>query len=97
MPKNKLDQYYSNSDVSEHCCSVLKKLFPNIAENTFLEPSAGEGSFIDAAEKTFGQVKMLAYDIDPKRADIEKADFIHRSSIIDCICNIITTYQCKIN
>lgn len=71
-----LDQYYTKNSVSEECCKILKNLIPGLETKTFLEPSAGTGSFIDAARAVFGNVKVKAYDIDPKRKDIRKADFL---------------------
>lgn len=71
-----LDQYYTKNTVSQDCCSILNRLIPGLETRTFLEPSAGTGSFIDAARAIFGNVKVKAYDIDPKRKDIRKADFL---------------------
>lgn len=71
----KFDQYYTKYSVAEHCCRVLKELFPECSDKTFMEPSAGTGVFVDAIHKIFGEVKVKAYDIDPKRKDIVKADF----------------------
>ena len=70
-----LDQYYTKTEIANQCCEKLKSLFPNLESHTFLEPSAGTGSFIDAIHNTFGNVRIKAYDIDPKKKGIKKADF----------------------
>lgn len=82
MDENKkstdLDQYYTKSNVSEKCIKTLKSFFNNeFWENkTFLEPSAGTGSFLNALHKNFNNVSVEAFDIDPKAQDIVKKDFL---------------------
>ena len=73
---DQFDQYYTKSENSVRCCEILKDMFPDLGDHTFLEPSAGTGSFIDAAKTVFGDVRVKAYDIDPKRKGIKKADFL---------------------
>lgn len=71
-----LDQFFTTPEVASEIC---EKLYPilNILgyqNYSFLEPSAGGGSFIDAASKSL--VKTYAFDIDPKRDDVQYADFL---------------------
>ena len=79
--KNKtksLSQFFTKDQISKYFVqevfSTLKK--ENFDLNTFLfiEPSAGYGCFLDnIKEKKF---RIKAYDIDPKKAEIEKKDFL---------------------
>lgn len=70
MKSRQLDQFYTNTNVSENCMKVLKEEF---ALNDFflLEPSAGTGAFSDLFH-----ANSLALDLDPKREYIIKKDFL---------------------
>ena len=46
-------------------CKTLKEKL-NLDKYTFLEPSAGFGSFVNALQKTFKEPKIEAIDLDPK-------------------------------
>ena len=71
--KSKLDQFYTNPSIAKDCLDTLK----NIKEvkydsyDLYLEPSAGDGSFLNLlpAEKRVG------LDLDPKIDEIIKLDF----------------------
>lgn len=71
-----LDQFFTTEIMALECILdlefVLEKL--NYKNIEFLEPSAGAGSFIDAAQKR--NYKVFGTDIDPKRDDIKYANFV---------------------
>ena len=73
---NVLDQYYTKREVSsalfEKTCQIIKSYEKNISNYTWLEPSVGDGCFFDnlPAEKRIG------IDIEPKRDDIIKHDYL---------------------
>ncbi|MDR3128379.1 MAG: hypothetical protein LBT99_03545 [Bifidobacteriaceae bacterium] len=76
--KKELDQFYTNPDIASLCIDrsintfiQLGYCFDNLQ---FLEPSAGEGAFIQAVKK-FG--KSFAFDLDPKNKSIFKIDFLN--------------------
>lgn len=74
-----LDQFYTEESVSKKCCEILKEKLENYIDfntKTFLEPSAGTGSFIKALKKCFNTENIKSYDIDPKHEDVKKADFL---------------------
>lgn len=77
--KPPLDQYYTKTEIAEHCVKLLFDYLYGIGKNpyncTFTEPSAGAGAFIEAL-KNKGISKIKAYDIDPKHPDIIKMDFL---------------------
>jgi predicted RNA methylase len=70
--KNDKDQYYTREEVANSCVFTLQKLLPQTSSWTWIEPSAGNGRFLKAAQ---GQ-QTLGIDIDPKAPGIEKGDFL---------------------
>lgn len=71
-----LDQFFTTPEVASEACETLYPILDILGYKnySFLEPSAGGGSFIDAASKSL--VKTYAFDIDPKRDDVYYADFL---------------------
>jgi len=68
-----LDQFYTNTIISKKCMSFLSSIY-KLDDFFLLEPSAGTGSFSDQFHKN-----SIAYDIDPKKDYIERADFLDLS------------------
>ena len=64
---NDKDKFYTKPSVASLCVNELKKH----AIGTWIEPSAGAGSFIDAVDH-----KVVSMDIDPGRKDILEQDFL---------------------
>lgn len=78
MPSAKeLDQFFTTPEVAKECVKSLLNVLPELgySECSFLEPSAGGGSFLEAAR--FFEKDVIGYDIDPKREDISYADFLN--------------------
>lgn len=69
--KNKYDQFYTKPNIAKHCYDALCSII-DINNCTFLEPSAGEGVFLDFIGDNF-----LAYDIDPKDNRIKQLDYLN--------------------
>ncbi|MGM9997263.1 SAM-dependent methyltransferase [Campylobacter lanienae] len=69
-----LDQFYTKQEVALKLCGIVKRKL-NLNEYTFLEPSAGFGSFVNALRKIFQETKIEAIDLDPKSCDIKQQDF----------------------
>lgn len=67
MNAKDLDQWFTKPSVARQCVDVLKRLGIN---GNFIEPSAGEGVFLDLIPSAVG------FDIDPKRDDIIKQDWL---------------------
>ncbi|RTK95724.1 MAG: hypothetical protein EKK64_05870 [Neisseriaceae bacterium] len=71
-----LDQYFTNDDVAKYCYESLNNhlLKNNVKPEdfTFIEPSAGRGSFFDLLPKT----NRIGLDIFPLHPDIIKQDFL---------------------
>lgn len=90
MNAKEFDQFYTADDVAVSCLEKVRETLPKIGINDnevfYLEPSAGDGAFLRAIEKV-DPSRMRACvgcDIDPKRKDILKRDFLH-DSISDCL------------
>ena len=90
MSAKEFDQFYTADDVAVACLEKVHKVLPKIGikqkDVFYLEPSAGGGAFLRAIEKvTPSQGRtFFACDIDPKREDIRKRDFL-QDSISDCL------------
>lgn len=71
MAKIKHDKYYTPSDLAKYCVNKTKEIIgeDNIVE--YIEPSAGQGVFLDYLDKPY-----LAYDIEPEDDRVEKADWL---------------------
>jgi len=68
----KLDKWYTIPSSVEFCLDILKKYVK--AETIFIEPSAGDGKFVDSLQKYFDN-EILAFDILPERKDITQQDW----------------------
>ena len=68
------EKFYTKKKIAETCCSFLKDKITIDKEDLIIEPSAGDGSFIDS-------IKLLTknyqfYDIEPQNFEIIKKDFL---------------------
>jgi len=68
-----LDQFFTNPEVAAQCAAIAKRY---IKPRTIVEPSAGCGALVDAAKKSFPKTTIRAYDLDPKRSDIIRSNFL---------------------
>lgn len=77
--KKDLDKFYTGKNivnlVIENSIKFLSKAGIDITNYKFLEPCAGNGSFLDGL-KDFGITDVESFDIEPEREDIIKADFL---------------------
>lgn len=88
---SELDQYYTQPKVAEMCLSQLREVTNKIKalkDFTLLEPSAGTGAFIEAANVIYEGVELKAYDIEPKHSSIVKSDFLKTD--LSKLHNVIT-------
>ena len=69
------DKYYTPSDVAGRCVELILEKYGK--DNLFVEPSAGNGVFIDCLlEQGIPRSNIRSYDIFPDRKDIAQADFL---------------------
>lgn len=71
MNLNKLDQFYTNSNVAKECYKELSQIINLNDYDIHLEPSAGDGSFF----KIMDINRREGMDIEPKTDNITKLDF----------------------
>lgn len=70
---NSKDQFYTSKDVANTCVQIILEKLPHLSTYTWVEPSAGSGSFIRALPPSH---KILAMDIEPRCDGIETRDFL---------------------
>lgn len=71
MAKIELDKYYTPKDIAKYCVEKTKEVIglDNITE--WLEPSAGNGSFLDYLDDNY-----IAYDIAPEDNRVLEQDYL---------------------
>jgi len=70
-----MDKYYTKSSIAKHCCKLVKKYIPISYHNDIIiEPSAGNGSFIDPIKSLCANNIFL--DIKPEHRDVIKANYL---------------------
>ena len=67
------DQFYTNETIAKNCIQHIIGLYPSSADYLWIEPSAGNGSFLHQIPHTFTKIGL---DIDPKSHDIQKHDYL---------------------
>ena len=79
LKRNPIDKFYTKPDVVAHCLALFKKKFLVTNTELIIEPSAGNGAFIDGI-KTLGMnngcPQYRFYDLEPEHTDIEKQDYL---------------------
>jgi len=71
--KNIKDQFYTHPEVSKRCIETLKSKLLNANSYLWVEPSAGNGSFLNQIPSEF---EKIGIDIEPQSQNIEKGDFL---------------------
>lgn len=70
---NMKDQFYTNETVAKNCIQSIIDLFPFTCDYVWVEPSAGNGSFLHNIPSSFEKIGL---DIEPKANDILKQDYL---------------------
>jgi predicted RNA methylase len=74
LKRNTIDKYYTKPSVVIECIKIIKK-YINIANNDLIiEPSAGNGSFIENI-KTLSK-NYIFFDLEPEHNEVSKQDFL---------------------
>ena len=74
MAKIPHDKYYTPNNIVEHCVSKLKE-FVGGDVTEIIEPSAGNGAFIESLDNSFNCNKYY-YDLLPEHDKIKQQDFL---------------------
>ena len=69
-----LDKFYTNRDIVNLCYDVIKTHIDIDKNDLIIEPSAGNGSFINIIKKLSNNYKF--YDIKPENKEIVKKNFL---------------------
>lgn len=70
---NMKDQFYTSEDVAKICIQRIISLLPFTSDYVWVEPSAGNGSFLHNIPSSFGRIGI---DLEPKANDILKQDYL---------------------
>jgi hypothetical protein len=75
LKRDVLDKFYTDKSIVLNCYKNIKdNISINYEEDLIIEPSAGNGAFIDTIKKLSKNYKF--YDIEPEHKEIEKQDFL---------------------
>lgn len=74
LKRNCIDKYYTNDEIVELCIYNIKKYLTIDDIDLIIEPSAGNGSFINHIKSLTDNYKF--YDIEPDNDEIIKQDYL---------------------
>lgn len=69
-----LDKFYTKKEIAKNCYDFLLSTLPNVVNKRFLEPSAGNGAFLDYLKD------YIALDIKPEDGRITQQNFLEYST-----------------
>tara|TARA_Y100001970_G_C14216611_1_gene850052 strand:- start:924 stop:1760 length:837 start_codon:yes stop_codon:yes gene_type:complete len=74
LNRDTIDKYYTNQDTVTNCIKKIKQHTQINEDDLFIEPSAGNGSFIPKLLSLSSN--CLFYDIEPENSSIMKQDYL---------------------
>uniref|UniRef100_A0A6C0EKE0 Uncharacterized protein n=1 Tax=viral metagenome TaxID=1070528 RepID=A0A6C0EKE0_9ZZZZ len=74
LKRNVIDKYYTKTEVVDLCIETIKNKINIDNEHLIIEPSAGNGAFIDGIKTLCDNYKF--YDKEPEHDDIDKQDYL---------------------
>lgn len=88
LQRNTIDKYYTKPAIVLTCIEYIKTKISILENDVIIEPSAGNGSFIQHI-KSLGQ-NYKFYDLEPEHNDIEKQDYLqlNNNEILKSYTNI---------
>lgn len=75
LKRNIIDKYYTKINIVEQCIEACKENINILKDDLIIEPSAGNGSFIESIKKITNNYKF--YDLEPENKEIIKQDFLN--------------------
>lgn len=70
-----MDKYFTNERIANMCCSIVsEKITINYDNDVIIEPSAGNGAFIQPIKRLCKN--SVFFDIQPENSSIKKVDFL---------------------
>jgi hypothetical protein len=73
--RNTKDKFYTNINISKLCLEDYKKTINILEDDLCIEPSAGDGSFLEYIKECFINYKF--YDIEPNNSEINTQDYFN--------------------
>jgi predicted RNA methylase len=73
LKRNTIDKFYTKPDVATMCIEHIRQ-HVNIDGDLVIEPSAGNGAFIEGIKSLTNHYRF--YDIEPDHAEIKKQDYL---------------------
>jgi len=74
LKRKTIDKFYTSLNVVKNCINLIKKNLHIQNNDLCIEPSAGNGSFINDIKILFNNYKF--YDLDPENNEIIKQDYL---------------------
>ena len=74
LKRDTTDKYYTSNKTVEFCMSNIQNHIQIGTEDICIEPSAGNGSFINAIKSVFTHYRF--YDLEPEHNEITKQDYL---------------------
>lgn len=75
LKRKLIDKYYTSKDVVNRCIELIKNNIDINNNDLAIEPSAGNGSFINDIKSIFFNYKF--YDLEPENSEIIQQDFLN--------------------
>ncbi len=74
LNRNTIDKYYTKDIIVELCLNFIKKYIQINTDDLIIEPSAGNGSFINGIKLLSNN--FIFYDLEPENKEIIKQDYL---------------------
>jgi predicted RNA methylase len=74
LKRNTIDKYYTSPTIVNQCITFISQNIPIDKQDLCIEPSAGNGAFIDGIKTIFTHHRF--YDIDPHHTEIVPLDYL---------------------
>lgn len=87
LTRNTIDKYYTKPTIVDKCINLAIEHLKIISEDFIIEPSAGNGSFINEIKNITSN--YIFYDLEPEHSEIIKQDYL----LFDYPTNIQNNYN----
>jgi predicted RNA methylase len=74
LKRKTIDKYYTSSNAVKKCMELIQQNIQINKDDLCIEPSAGNGSFIENIKSIFKDYKF--YDLEPEHSEIIKQDYL---------------------
>ena len=74
LKRNVIDKFYTKKEVAMYCINLFKEYVTPNNDDLIIEPSAGNGGFIDAIKSL--KCNYEFYDLEPEHEEIAKQDYL---------------------